>query len=714
MSLRTLMGMVVIVALQATGAEVTDERLVAADGEPHSWLSHGRNYAEDRESPLTQITRTNVAQLGLAWYFDTDTTRGLEATPLVIDGVMYTTGSWSTVFALDAATGALLWSYDPRVPRAWGVNACCDVVNRGVAAAGDNVYLGTLDGRLVALNRHSGDVVWEVLTIDPARPYTITGAPRVVKGNVIIGNGGAEYGVRGYLSAYDAISGDLIWRFYTVPGNPADPYESDAMRLAAATWSGDVYWQVGGGGTVWDSMAYDPALNLLYFGVGNGAPWNRHIRSPGGGDNLFLSSIVAVNANTGEYAWHYQTTPGDSWDYTATQHIILADLTIAGIQRTVLMQAPKNGFFYVLDRATGELLSAEKYAAASWASHIDLATGRPVETVNADHSTTTRITRPAPTGGHNWQPMAFNHEYGLVYIPAMDSASSYSTVKDFIYRPLRHWNTAQGQDTTTAMASVPDELAAAVLRHLLVGQLIAWDPVRQQEVWRVKHRTMWNGGVLTTRSGLVFQGTGDGRFVAYNGADGAELWASSATTGVIAAPMSYEIAGTQYVAIMAGWGGAGALIANLPGSVSAGTGRVLVYKLGGQTVLPTPATRPQMPPPPRQGTDESTKRGAALYNTHCGRCHGMALSGSGVVTDLRTIGPLQRSAFRAIVLEGILAEAGMVGFADVLSPPDADAIHDYIIDGANAKWEADHAPAWWRDLRWQLYDAIGRLIAWLL
>jgi quinohemoprotein ethanol dehydrogenase len=257
MSLRTLMGMVVIVALQATGAEVTDERLVAADGEPHSWLSHGRNYAEDRESPLTQITRTNVAQLGLAWYFDTDTTRGLEATPLVIDGVMYTTGSWSTVFALDAATGALLWSYDPRVPRAWGVNACCDVVNRGVAAAGDNVYLGTLDGRLVALNRHSGDVVWEVLTIDPARPYTITGAPRVVKGNVIIGNGGAEYGVRGYLSAYDAISGDLIWRFYTVPGNPADPYESDAMRLAAATWSGDVYWQVGGGGTVWDSMAYD-------------------------------------------------------------------------------------------------------------------------------------------------------------------------------------------------------------------------------------------------------------------------------------------------------------------------------------------------------------------------------------------------------------------------------------------------------------------------
>jgi PQQ-dependent dehydrogenase (methanol/ethanol family) len=340
-------------ALTGVQAGVDRARVVDADAEPGSWLTHGRNYAEDRESPLAIITRDNVARLGLAWYYDTGTKRGLEASLLVIDGVMYTTTSWSRVIAIDAKTGELLWQFDPQVPREWGTHACCDVVNRGVAAWGNSVYVGTIDGRLIALDNATGDIRWSVSTIDNSRPYTITGAPRAINGKIVIGNGGAEYGVRGYVSAYDAGTGDMVWRFYTVPGDPALPPESPAMEMAAETWTGDVYWQVGGGGTVWDSMAFDPELDLLYIGVGNGSPWNRWVRSPGGGDNLFLSSIVALDANTGAYRWHYQTTPADTWDYTATQHIILADLEIDNRLRKVLMQAPKNGFFYVIDRTNG-------------------------------------------------------------------------------------------------------------------------------------------------------------------------------------------------------------------------------------------------------------------------------------------------------------------------------------------------------------------------
>ena len=359
-------------------APVTAERIIHADREPGNWLTHGRTYSEQRFSPLKQINDRNVGDLGLAWHYDFGTRRGLEATPLVIDGVMYVTGNWSVVHALDARTGRPLWQFDPEVDPAWAVHLCCDVVNRGVAAWGDKIYVGTLDGRLIALDMATGRKVWEVLTVDRDWPYSITGAPRVANGKVFIGNGGAELGVRGYVSAYDAETGKQVWRFYTIPGDPSKPFESPAMEMAAKTWSGK-WWTMGGGGTAWDSLVYDPELNLLYIGVGNGGPWNQEIRSAGDGDNLFLSSIVAVNADTGEYVWHYQTTPGDTWDYTATQTMILAELNIGGKQRKVIMQAPKNGFFYVLDRGTGELLSAEPYVAVTWATHVDMATGRPVE-----------------------------------------------------------------------------------------------------------------------------------------------------------------------------------------------------------------------------------------------------------------------------------------------------------------------------------------------
>src|SRR5215469_2725483 len=360
----------------AGAADVNQFRIINADREPGDWMSYGRTYDEQRFSPLSQVNDRNVSELGLAWYYDLDTNRGQEATPIVVDGVMYFTSAWSKVFALNAATGDLIWSYDPKVPGDWAVNSCCDVVNRGVAAWNGKVFVGTLDGRLVALDAANGKPVWETLTIDPKYRYTITGAPRVVKGKVVIGNGGAEMSVRGYVSAYDSDSGKMLWRFYTVPGDPAKPFENSALEKAAKTWTGQ-WWKFGGGGTVWDSIVYDPELDLLYIGVGNGAPWNWHIRSPGGGDNLFLSSIVALKPDTGVYVWHYQETPAEMWDYTASQQITLADVNVNDQPRKVLFHAPKNGMFYVLDRSTGELISAQPYTYINWASGVDMKTGRP-------------------------------------------------------------------------------------------------------------------------------------------------------------------------------------------------------------------------------------------------------------------------------------------------------------------------------------------------
>ncbi len=704
---------VLFCSVAAWSAPVDEARLAALDQEPGSWLVHGRNPAETRESPLAGINTENVNRLGLAWYFEPGTKRGLEATPLMIDGVLYTTGTWSRVYALNARTGELLWTFDPQVPRAWGQKACCDVVNRGVAAWGDRVYVGTIDGRLIALNRETGEPVWETLTIDPERPYTITGAPRVVKGNVIIGNGGSEYGVRGYVSAYDAGTGALSWRFYTVPGNPDEPFENDAMAMAARTWSGDLWWEVGGGGTVWDSMAYDPALDLLYIGVGNGAPWNRHVRSPGGGDNLFLSSIVALRPGTGEYVWHYQTTPGDSWDYTATQHMILADILVGGVIRRVLMQAPKNGFFYVIDRATGELLSAEKYVEATWASHVDLESGRPVETDNADHRTEVKVTRPAPFGGHSWHPMAFSSQTGLVYIPAMENQAEYSTATAFKYLPGGHWNLAQGQ--TLMVPPMGEALIRGVLKRLMTGHLLAWDPSSQKEVWRVPHSSMWNGGVLVTAGGLVFQGSGDGHLYAYGARTGERLWQAPAGSGVVAPPITYELDGEQYVAVMAGWGGAAPLTFDMPGTAQGQPGRLLVFKLDATETLPPPLPAPALnQPPPRQGTEEMVQAGESLYAEHCGRCHGGALMNSAVVPDLRQLSVEKHAVFRNIVLDGIFQGTGMAGFADVLNADDADAIQAYVLSAANDQWEEAQLPGWWRAAKAWFLDLVAAVMAFFL
>ncbi|MDO8902503.1 MAG: PQQ-dependent dehydrogenase, methanol/ethanol family, partial [Phenylobacterium sp.] len=484
--------------------DVDQARLEAAEGNAE-WLSYGRSYSEQRFSPLTQINTESVGELGLAWSYEFDTDRGQEATPIVKDGVLYTTTAWSKVYAFDAATGALKWSYDPKVAGEKAFDACCDVVNRGVAVWGGRVYVGALDGRLIALDAATGAEAWSVQTTDTAKPYTITGAPRVVKGKVLIGNGGAEYGVRGYLSAYDAETGALVWRFFTAPNPDGQPdgAASDAIlaEKAAGTWFGEGWKATGGGATVWDSMAYDPKLDLLYVGVGNGTPWNHEKRSDGQGDNLFVSSILALKPDTGQYVWHYQTTPGESWDYTATQHIILSDLTIEGQTRQVLMQAPKNGFFYVLDRATGELISAEPYVPITWATGVDKATGRPIETPGARYKDGPVLQIPAPFGAHNWHPMAFNPQTGLVYIPAQVVPFAYVDDPAYKHQPGA-WNIGTG----FLANALPDDAAQmAGLKAMVRGQLIAWDPVAQKARWTVEHPFFWNAGVLTTAGGLVFQ-----------------------------------------------------------------------------------------------------------------------------------------------------------------------------------------------------------------
>jgi len=657
----------------ATGA-IDDARLRAADADRGDWLTHGRTYDERRMSPLDLVNESNVAKLGLAWSIDLGTHRGIEATPLAVDGVLFATGPWSVVYAIDARAGRLLWSFDPEVPRRYGRLACCDVVNRGVAVYKGKVFLGALDGRLIALDAATGHKLWETLTVDPERPYTITGAPRVVEGKVVIGNGGAELGVRGYVSAYDAETGAMVWRFYTVPGDPSKPFESKALARAAKTWHGR-WWVQGGGGTVWDSMAYDPELGLLYVGTGNGSPWARQLRSPGGGANLFLSSIVALRPATGELVWYYQTTPGDSWDYTATQQLILADLEIDGKPRKVIMQAPKNGFFYVLDRATGEFLSAKAYVKVTWAKAVDPKTGVPIESGLGDYSRRMRVVSPSTLGGHNWQPMSFNPKTGLVYIPAQDISAAHALDKEFEYKP-GHWNTGTAFD---AFGSFPDGWSDAVK-----GRLLAWDPVEQREIWRAPYDSAWNGGTLTTAGNLVFQGTADGRFVAYRATDGKLLWQAPAGTGVIAAPITYLVDGVQYVTVMAGWGGAYALAfgeaAAKPRVQS--VGRVLTFALGGKAELPPPAPFPTTPPPAPvsiQASAAELRRGSGLFHEWCAVCHGMKAVGGGALPDLRFASADTHAHWSDIVLGGTRAEKGMPPFGDVLTQDDVRLIQAYVL-----------------------------------
>jgi len=672
--------------LEAASA-VGGEQIRNADQTPGDWLSYGRTYSEQRYSPLKKINDQNAGRLGLAWYKAFPGSHGLEATPLVVDGVMYTTAPWNVIYALDAATGRELWHYDPQVPRQWLRYSCCGPINRGLALWHGRLYEGTLDGRLIAVDAATGKLDWQVQTTDPKKPYSITGAPRVVDGKVVIGNSGAEYPVRGYVTAYNAKTGDQVWRFYTVPGNPKDGFKSKAMAMAAKTWHGK-WWRYGGGGVVWDSFAYDPDLNLVYFGTGNGGPWSRHARSAGRGDNLFVCSIIAVDAATGKYVWHYQTTPGDSWDYDATQPLVLADLDIKGKKRKVLMQASKNGFFYILDRKTGKLLSARNFVPVSWTTGIDMKTGRPHIPAKEYYKHGIVYLRPGPIGGHNWKSMSYDPQTGLVYIPTLETYFNYGNDPDFDYTP-GIWNLAQSPSLSNPAAPKP-----APPNWPIKAYLTAWDPVAQKEVWRIPDKGLWNGGVLTTAGNLLVQGTSDQEFRVYRADNGKELWHTPVQTGIIAAPVTYTVDGEQYIAVSAGWGGTWATIigAHPVDNPPLPDDRLLVFKLGGKAQLPPPPSRPAWPkPPPLKASQQEVSKGAVLYNKVCYACHGFAAVSGGTFPDLRRMTPATHARFNDIVLGGALSANGMDSFADVLSKADVKAIHAYIISRANHDWQQRQA-----------------------
>ena len=667
---------------------IDDKRIIEAEGEPENWIAHGRTYEEQRFSPLTKINKESVSDLGLAWYKDMGTNRALEATPIVVDGIMFFTSTWSRVYAVEAKTGETLWSFDPEVPGEWARKACCDIVNRGVAVYQGKVFFASLDGRLFSLNAETGEKIWEVDTItDRTRAYTITGAPRVAKGKVYIGNGGAEYGVRGYVTAYDTETGEQVWRFFTVPGDPSLGFEDPAMEMAAKTWKGTNWWEFGGGGTVWNSIVYDPDFNNIYLGVGNGSPWTREIRSPGGGDNLFLASIVAVDADTGKYKWHYQTTPGDNWDYTAVQDMALADMEIDGEKKKVLLQAPKNGFFYVIDRSNGKVLRAHPFAAVTWATHVDLETGRPVENPEVDYSENGAWVLPGPLGAHNWQAMSVDLEAGLVYIPTQENAFFYAIQEDYkktgIYkRNPGRWNMG------IEMSSLAQNILANLESQPTPGGFLkAFNPLTGETKWSVPIPHYWNGGVLATAGGLVFQGDALGIFSAYDKETGERLWEFNTYTSMLAPPITFEIDGEQYVSILTGSGG-GDLFGGEPlppieiqASLTYNNfGRLLVFKLDGQKKIPIPDVRDKTVPE-QQLADVSAdkiRNGESNYNDYCAVCHGFIVKSAGGVPDLRKMTTGTHDLFYKIVLEGILGSNGMAGFADVISEEEVENIHHYI------------------------------------
>ena len=678
----------VAISSPATNSVTVNQQALINPGK--EWLNYGRTYKEQRYSPLAEINKNNVNELDLAWSFKFDTARGMEATPIMHNGVLYVSTGWSHVHAINARTGVELWHYDAKVPKAHLAKTCCGPVNRGVAIWQKDemsplqVFFGSLDGRLIAIDALTGEENWSVQSTPTDGNYSITGAPRIVKDMVIIGNGGGELGVRGYISAYDVSSGEMRWRFYTVPGDRNKPQESEALEKALSSWSGDEWYKLGGGGgTVWDTLVFDPDLDILYIGTGNGSPWNRDLRSPGGGDNLYLSSIVAINPNDGKYIWHYQTTPRENWDYTATQQLILAELTIKGEERKIIMQAPKNGFFYVLDRVTGELLSAEKFGHVTWATHVDMATGRPVESEFADYQKNGgSYLWPSPFGAHNWQPMSYSQKTGYIYIPVQSFPAYFTGQKEVRYLENR-WNT--GVDLNEIRGPQSWVAGRAVMDALVYGELVAWDPIKNERAWTVRHPKPSNGGTLSTAGNLVFQGTWDGVFTAYDAANGDQLWQYQSDSAILAGPITYELDGDQYVAVAQGSGGVVMLtIGDEVRKNTVNQNRLLVFKRGKSEkgFLPIDDSVIQIQPLyGHSDTDDATiKNGEYLYHTNCASCHGIDATSNYVVPDLRYMTEKTHEDFATIVLGGSLTHKGMIGFYETLNLDDVNMIHEYLKD----------------------------------
>ncbi len=684
--------------------KVDAARLANVAAEPGEWLASGRDAGSTHFSPLTTIDRNSVARVGFAWEYRTGTNRGMQATPLVIDGVMYTSGVAGRVYALDAATGQLLWQFEPPLALKNARGSCCDIVNRGVAVWNGKVYVGSFEGVLYALDAKDGKVLWQADTfIDHERAYSITGAPQVAGKVVVIGNGGAEFDSRGYVSAYDLDSGKLAWRFFTTPTDPAKPQDNPALEKAVKTWDAKRDWGFGGGGNAWDSFAYDAKTNLVYFGTANGSPWNARYRSPKGGDNLYLASIVALHADTGEYAWHYQETPGDRWDYDATPHIMLATLKIGGADRDVLMQGSKNGFFYVIDRNTGELLAADKFVEANWATGVDLGTGRPTMNPAADYTSgKAAIVFPSGVGGHNFNPMSLSANTGLVYLAAVHSGMM---VAQSAPQPRAQGQMAGGFQVGFVMGPIDVATLAPVFKPLanaaylktvpsleVHASLKAWDPVNHEVVWEHRYPSFNDhGGVLSTAGGLVVQGSIDGHLRFFDDATGAVLKDIDTGTSLIAAPMTYTVKGVQYIAILAGTGGGGwnlwtpDKVASLRGNDN----RVLAFRLdGGATPIPPelPPLAPIPEPVAAVGTAADIAAGAELFGTHCASCH--ANFERAPVPDLRRSGVIRDArAFQDVVRGGALQKRGMPSWDDLITEPQVEQIRAHLISQQRAAYE---------------------------
>jgi len=635
------------------------------------WASYGQNYSEQRYSPLDQINVDNIDQLELAWFGDLAERGGsYETTPVVADGRIYVSAPWSKVYAFDASTGAQLWKYDPKVPGEWAVNLCCGIVNRGVAVWEDMVIWGTLDGRLVAVNAQNGEQVWEVQATDREKQLSITGAPRIANGRIFIGEAGSEFHMRGYMAAYDAYSGEELWRWWSVPGNPALGFEQPELEWAAETWNGD-WWETGGGGTPWDAITYDPETDLVIIGTGNGAPWPAEVRSPGGGDNLFTASIVALDASTGEYRWHYQATPEDSWDFDNTQQLVTADLVIDGVERHVVMQAPKNGVFYVIEAATGEVLSADLYVpTANWMLGFD-ESFRPI--INPDANYGAFGDRgfhvvPSAGGAHSWHPMAFNPDTGLMYIPT--NYGSFPLVAEA--------GAKMGNQLLSINVGKRPQMEAPQLEGA-GSYLLAWDPVAKEPVWEQRLGGS-RAGVMTTAGNLVFQATADSTLSAFRADTGEQVWTTSTQSGIVGGAVSYEIDGEQYIAAVAGQSRRGG------GYWAPNYARLLVYKLGGDAELPEMITYtpPELNPPANFGDAELLAAGETHYNEHCASCHGNNGRVSSLFPDLKLAAALNSAAlFNAIVIGGALQNNGMVSFSEFLAEDDAEAVRAYVVSLAN-------------------------------
>jgi len=682
--LRPLLALVASLLVAASpGAISVDDAALADETDGSDWPAFGRSFSEQRYSPLRQIHAGNVARLGLAWSLDLPGVINVASQPLAVGGVIYFAVGYSVVHAVDAKTGKLLWRHDPEVAKVAGYKLREAWGSRGLALYGDKVYVGTIDGRLIALSAATGEPVWSVLTVERDDARYITGAPRVFDGKVLIGHGGADNGpVRGYVTAYDAESGKQLWRFYVVPGNPADGFENAAMEMAARTWTGE-WWRYGGGGTVWNAMTYDPELDLVYLGTGNGAPWNQKIRSPGGGDNLFLCSVVALDADTGEYRWHYQTTPGETWDYNSAMDMVLATLPIDGKPRKLLLHAPKNGFFYVIDRESGKLVSAEKLGKVTWAERIDAKTGRPVEAAGARYEDGQETLWPGPGGVHSWTPMAFHPGTGLVYVPTMELPGHYD---DRGVDPAT-WRHRPNNLPSMGVAYLNDDAPLDAGS----SELVAWSPLAQRAVWKRPTPGVWNGGVIATAGNLVFQGHADGQFEAYAADTGEKLWSFAAGNAVVAPPLTFSVDGRQVVAVLAGMSGTAGLL----GSLSAQFGwqarlqprRLLVFALDADGELPTtpPPQRVAMPDDPGFVPDPVlVARGGRAYGGTCLGCHGLAAISGGTAPDLRA-SPITRQApeFERVVRGGALEALGMPRFAD-LPADEVEAIRHYLLARARA------------------------------